>query len=317
MWTYISVRVLQSVFVIILVAFASFAIFRILPGDPVAALSGEGEAISAERRQQIEEELGLNKPVTTQMISWIGDIISEGDFGQSTLTRRSIGGELLERLQNTLHVGVATIFVGMLLGIPAGVLSAIKPGSIADRVVTMVSVGGVAIPDYLTGLVLILLLTVTWNVLPAAGFERIWVDPAASLKSLIMPTIVVGWVLSAIVARQTRSSMLEVMRQDYVRTARAKGLRELNVIGFHALRNGLLPVVTIVGLLLARVFAGAVIVEQIFNIPGMGRWLVQAALQRDLLIVQAMILVIAVAIVIANLLTDISYGVLDPRIRYG
>ena len=181
----------------------------------------------------------------------------------------------------------------------------------------MLSVGGVAIPDYLTGLILILLLVVTWDVLPAAGFERIWVDPVASIKSLVMPTIVVGWVLSAIVARQTRSSMLEVMRQDYVRTARAKGLRERRVIALHALRNGLLPVVTIVGLLLARVFAGAVIVEQIFNIPGMGRWLVQAALQRDLLIVQAMILVIAIAIVIANLLTDISYGVLDPRIRYG
>ena len=317
MWTYISVRVLQSIVVVILVAVASFGIFRILPGDPVAALSGEGEAISEERRAQIEEELGLNKSVFAQFGDWISGIVTEGDFGNSTLTRRAIGGELLERLQNTLHVGVATILVGMLIGVPAGVLSAIRPNSLADRVVTMVSVGGVAIPDYLTGLVLILLLTVTWNVLPAAGFERVWVDPVASIKSLIMPTIVVGWVLSAIVARQTRSSMLEVMRQDYVRTARAKGLRERRVIALHALRNGLLPVVTIVGLLLARVFAGAVIVEQIFNIPGMGRWLVQAALQRDLLIVQAMILVIAIAIVIANLLTDISYGVLDPRIRYG
>ncbi len=317
MWTYITVRVLQSIFVVVLVAIASFGIFRILPGDPVAALSGEGEAISEERRAQIEEELGLNKSVVAQFGDWIAGIFTEGDFGNSTLTRRAIGGELIERLQNTLHVGVATIVVGMLIGIPAGVLSAIRPNSLADRVVTMLSVGGVAIPDYLTGLVLILLLTVTWNVLPAAGFERIWVDPVASIKSLIMPTIVVGWVLSAIVARQTRSSMLEVMRQDYVRTARAKGLRERRVIALHALRNGLLPVVTIVGLLLARVFAGAVIVEQIFNIPGMGRWLVQAALQRDLLIVQAMILVIAIAIVIANLLTDISYGVLDPRIRYG
>lgn len=317
MWTYISVRVLQSIAVIILVAIASFAIFRILPGDPVAALSGEGEAISEERRLQIEERLGLNKSVPEQMIDWFGDIITSGDFGQSTLTNRAIGPELLQRLQNTLHVGVATIVVGMLIGIPAGVLSAIRPNSIADRLVTMLSVGGVAIPDYLTGLILILLFVVTWNVLPAAGFERIWVDPVASIRSLIMPTIVVGWVLSAIVARQTRSSMLEVMRQDYVRTARAKGLRERRVIALHALRNGLLPVVTIVGLLLARVFAGAVIVEQIFNIPGMGRWLVQAALQRDLLIVQAMILVIAIAIVVANLLTDISYGVLDPRIRYG
>ena len=317
MWTYISVRVLQSIFVVVIVAIASFGIFRILPGDPVAALSGEGEAISEERRQQIEEELGLNKSVVAQFGDWLGGILSSGDFGNSTLTRRAIGPELLERLQNTLHVGVATIVVGMLIGIPAGVLSAIRPNSIADRLVTMLSVGGVAIPDYLTGLILILLLVVTWDVLPAAGFERVWVDPVASIKSLIMPTIVVGWVLSAIVARQTRSSMLEVMRQDYVRTARAKGLRERRVIALHALRNGLLPVVTIVGLLLARVFAGAVIVEQIFNIPGMGRWLVQAALQRDLLIVQAMILVIAIAIVVANLLTDISYGVLDPRIRYG
>ncbi len=317
MWTYITVRVLQSIVVVIMVAIASFAIFRILPGDPVAALSGEGEAISPERRAQVEEQLGLNKSVPEQFGKWIGDIVTSGDFGSSVLTNRSIGSELIQRLQNTLHVGFATIIVGMVIGIPAGVLSAIKPNSLADRLVTMLSVGGVAIPDYLTGLILILLFVVTWDVLPAAGFARIWDDPAASIRSLIMPTLVVGWVLSAIVARQTRSSMLEVMRQDYVRTARAKGLRERRVIALHALRNGLLPVVTIVGLLLARVFAGAVIVEQIFNIPGMGRWLVQAALQRDLLIVQAMILVIAIAIVIANLLTDISYGVLDPRIRYG
>ena len=224
MWTYVAVRVLQSIVVIILVAIASFAIFRVLPGDPVAALSGEGEAIAPERRAIIEERLGLNKSVPEQMVSWLGDIITSGDFGQSTLTNRDIGPELLQRLQNTLHVGVATIIVGMLIGVPAGVVSAIKPNSLIDRVVTTLSVGGVAIPDYLTGLILILIFVVTWNVLPAAGFERIWVDPVASIRSLIMPTLVVGWVLSAIVARQTRSSMLEVMRQDYVRTARAQGV---------------------------------------------------------------------------------------------
>ena len=317
MWTYISVRILQSLFVLILVAFASFAIFRILPGDPLAALSGEGEAITEERRAQIEEELGLNKALHVQLGDWLGGIFTDGDFGRSTLTRRPIGPELVQRLQNTLHVGVLGIIVGMLIGVPAGVVSALRPGSWGDRGVTIFSVGGVSIPDYLIGLILILVFTVTWDLLPAAGFARIWDDPVQSIRSLIMPIVVVGWVLSAIVARQTRSSMLEVLRQDYVRTARAKGLRERRVIMLHALRNGLLPVVTIVGLLLARVFAGAVIVEQIFNIPGMGRWLVQAALQRDLLIVQAMILVIAIAIVIANLLTDISYGILDPRIRYG
>ena len=317
MSAYLTVRVLQSIFVIILVAFASFAIFRVLPGDPLAALAAEGEAISQERRAELEAELGLNKPLYTQLFDWIGGIVTRGDFGRSTLSRRQVGSELLQRVQNTLHIGVATIFFGILIGVPAGVISAIKPNSWADRLITGVSVGGVAIPDYLFALLLILLFTVTWDVLPAAGFARIWDDPIQSIKGLAMPVIVVSWVLSAIVARQTRSSMLEVLRQDYVRTARAKGLRESRVVYLHALRNGLLPVVTIIGLLIARVFAGAVIVEQIFNIPGMGLWLVTAALQRDLLIVQAMILVIAVAIVIANLLTDISYGLLDPRIRYG
>ena len=317
MSAYLTVRVLQSVFVIILVAFASFGIFRVLPGDPLAALAAEGEAISQERRAELEAELGLNKPLYTQLFDWIGGIVTRGDFGRSTLSRRQVGSELLQRVQNTLHIGVATIFFGILIGVPAGVISAIKPNSWADRLITGVSVGGVAIPDYLFALLLILLFTVTWDVLPAAGFARIWDDPIQSIKGLAMPVIVVSWVLSAIVARQTRSSMLEVLRQDYVRTARAKGLRESRVVYLHALRNGLLPVVTIIGLLIARVFAGAVIVEQIFNIPGMGLWLVTAALQRDLLIVQAMILVIAVAIVIANLLTDISYGLLDPRIRYG
>lgn len=317
MSAYLTVRVLQSVFVIILVAFASFGIFRILPGDPLAALAAEGEAISAERRAELEAELGLNDPLYTQLFDWISGIVTRGDFGRSTLSRRQVGSELVQRVQNTLHIGVATIFFGILIGVPAGVISAIKPNSWADRLITGVSVGGVAIPDYLFALLLILLFTVTWDVLPAAGFARIWDDPIQSIKGLAMPVIVVSWVLSAIVARQTRSSMLEVLRQDYVRTARAKGLRESRVVYLHALRNGLLPVVTIIGLLIARVFAGAVIVEQIFNIPGMGLWLVTAALQRDLLIVQAMILVIAVAIVIANLLTDISYGILDPRIRYG
>ena len=317
MSAYLTVRVLQSVFVIILVAFASFGIFRILPGDPLAALAAEGEAISAERRAELEAELGLNDPLYTQLFNWISGIVTRGDFGRSTLSRRQVGSELVQRVQNTLHIGVATIFFGILIGVPAGVISAIKPNSWADRLITGVSVGGVAIPDYLFALLLILLFTVTWDVLPAAGFARIWDDPIQSIKGLAMPVIVVSWVLSAIVARQTRSSMLEVLRQDYVRTARAKGLRESRVVYLHALRNGLLPVVTIIGLLIARVFAGAVIVEQIFNIPGMGLWLVTAALQRDLLIVQAMILVIAVAIVIANLLTDISYGILDPRIRYG
>ena len=317
MSAYLTVRVLQSVFVIILVAFASFGIFRVLPGDPLAALAAEGEAISQERRAELEAELGLNEPLYTQLFDWIGGIVTRGDFGRSTLSRRQVGSELLQRVQNTLHIGVATIFFGILIGVPAGVISAIKPNSWADRLITGVSVGGVAIPDYLFALLLILLFTVTWDVLPAAGFARIWDDPIQSIKGLAMPVIVVSWVLSAIVARQTRSSMLEVLRQDYVRTARAKGLRESRVVYLHALRNGLLPVVTIIGLLIARVFAGAVIVEQIFNIPGMGLWLVTAALQRDLLIVQAMILVIAVAIVIANLLTDISYGLLDPRIRYG
>ncbi len=317
MSAYLTVRVLQSVFVIILVAFASFGIFRVLPGDPLAALAAEGEAISQERRAELEAELGLNEPLYTQLFNWIGGIVTRGDFGRSTLSRRQVGSELLQRVQNTLHIGVATIFFGILIGVPAGVISAIKPNSWADRLITGVSVGGVAIPDYLFALLLILLFTVTWDVLPAAGFARIWDDPIQSIKGLAMPVIVVSWVLSAIVARQTRSSMLEVLRQDYVRTARAKGLRESRVVYLHALRNGLLPVVTIIGLLIARVFAGAVIVEQIFNIPGMGLWLVTAALQRDLLIVQAMILVIAVAIVIANLLTDISYGLLDPRIRYG
>ncbi len=317
MSAYLTVRVLQSVFVIILVAFASFGIFRVLPGDPLAALAAEGEAISAERRAELEAELGLNDPLYTQLFDWISGIVTRGDFGRSTLSRRQVGSELVQRVQNTLHIGVATIFFGILIGVPAGVISAIKPNSWADRLITGVSVGGVAIPDYLFALLLILLFTVTWDVLPAAGFARIWDDPIQSIKGLAMPVIVVSWVLSAIVARQTRSSMLEVLRQDYVRTARAKGLRESRVVYLHALRNGLLPVVTIIGLLIARVFAGAVIVEQIFNIPGMGLWLVTAALQRDLLIVQAMILVIAVAIVIANLLTDISYGILDPRIRYG
>lgn len=207
------------------------------------------------------------------------------------------------------------MIVGLLIGIPAGIAAAVRHNTLLDRLVTMVSVAGVAMPGFWFGILLILLFSVKLHWLPPLGYVPIQHDPVQALKLMVLPCLVIGWELAAVVTRQLRSSMLEVLRQDYVRTARAKGLRERRVVWTHALRNALMPVVTVIGLLVGRVIAGAVVVETIFAIPGMGRMLVGAVNANDFPAVQAIVLIVAVSVVVMNIVTDLTYAGLDPRIR--
>lgn len=315
MTNYIARRLLQAIPVVLLITFLSFSMIILLPGDPLAVMTTEGQTMDPEVREVYIKEFNLDKPIPVQYGIWLGRVF-RGDLGKSTLTGRPITTELKSRLPATLQIGMAGIALGLLIGIPAGIAAAVWRNSIIDRVVTLGSVSGVAIPDFWFGLMLILVFSVELRWLPALGYESIFSSPWEALRLMVLPTLVIGWGTSAIITRQLRSSMLEILQQDYVRTARAKGLREFQVVGLHALRNALLPVITILGLLVARVVAGSVIIEQIFAIPGVGRMLVGAVSGRDFPAVQGVVLLLGVSVVMMNILTDLAYAWLDPRIRY-
>jgi peptide/nickel transport system permease protein len=316
MHVYLVKRLLQTIPLIVIVSFLTFSMLLLLPGDPVLAMAAAGEELDRETLEARRRQLGLDRPIPVQYVSWVGKAL-QGDFGRSTQTRRPVMDELRGRIPATLHLGVASLLLALLIGLPTGIISAVKPNSLLDRVITVSAIGGVAIPNFWFGIVLILIFAVTLGWLPTGGYVSIRDDPVQSIRLLILPALTNGWSIAAILVRQTRSSLLEVMRQDYVRTARAKGLREQRVVIAHALRNALLPVVTVLGLLVGYILGGSVITEQIFSIPGMGRLLVSGVFTRDFPVVQAAVLLIALSVVFANLVTDIAYAWLDPRIRYG
>ena len=286
-----------------------------IPGDAVLATLPPGTQLTQEQYQTRRHQLGLDKPVPVQYAIWLGGVV-KGNFGDSTQSRRPVADELKQRLPVTLQVGLFALIFSLLIAIPAGVASAVWRNSKVDRVVTFVSVAGLAIPDFWLALMLILLFSLKLKWLDPVGYASILSDPVTALRLAIMPTFVLGWGVAAVIARQTRSSMLEVLHQDYVRTARAKGLHESRVIWLHALRNAMLPVITIIGLIFGRILAGAVIVETVFAIPGMGRLLVDSINFRDFRTVQAIVVIIALTVVAANLVTDVAYTWLDPRIHY-
>ena len=246
---------------------------------------------------------------------WLGKILV-GDLGRSTQYQRPVAQELGPRAWVTLQFGMAAWVLGVIIAVPAGIISAVYRGRAVDYIATIVSIGGVAIPNFWFGIMAILLFGVTLGWLPARGYVSIFEDPVNGLRHMILPAFALGITSSALVMRQTRSAMLEVLAQDYVRTARAKGMPESIVIGIHALRNALLPVVTVFGLQTGRVFAGAVVIETLFGIPGMGNFMVQAIFARDFAVVQGAVLLMALAVLGANLATDLVYAWLDPRIRY-
>jgi peptide/nickel transport system permease protein len=315
MTAYLVRRGLQTIPLLLIVTMLTFSLLLLLPGDPVTSLLSQGEAVDPELKEAYRKELHLDKPIPVQYAYWLSRAFV-GDFGDSTQTRKPVAAELRSRIPATLQIGLAGFVVGLLIGIPAGVAAAVWHNTVIDRMVTLFSVAGVAVPGFWFGIMLILLFSVKLHWLPAVGFERITDNPGQALKLMVLPATVIGWELSAVITRQLRSAMLEVLRQDYVRTARAKGLHERRVVWLHALRNALLPVVTVIGLLLGRILAGAVVIETIFAIPGVGRLLVGAVRSHDFPVVQAIVLMVAVSVVLMNIVTDVVYAALDPRIRY-
>ncbi|MDP7638261.1 MAG: ABC transporter permease [Candidatus Hydrogenedentes bacterium] len=312
---YIIRRLLQIVPVLLIVTFMVYALMLAIPGDPVRALVGPGEALDEVQLDLLRKQYNLDKPVVVQYGIWLGKILV-GDLGRSTQYQRPVAQELGPRAWVTLQFGMAAWVLGVIIAVPAGIISAVYRGRAVDYIATIVSIGGVAIPNFWFGIMAILLFGVTLGWLPARGYVSIFEDPVNGLRHMILPAFALGITSSALVMRQTRSAMLEVLAQDYVRTARAKGMPESIVIGIHALRNALLPVVTVFGLQTGRVFAGAVVIETLFGIPGMGNFMVQAIFARDFAVVQGAVLLMALAVLGANLATDLVYAWLDPRIRY-
>jgi peptide/nickel transport system permease protein len=318
-------RLLLSIPTLIGVSLIVFFMIRIVPGDIVQQFAGD-QTVTPELRERIERELGLDGPQSVQYLRWMGGIVRL-DFGQSLRDRSDISSRMTSALPTTLTLSVYAMIISLMIAIPVGVLAAIRQDSLADYLARSVSIGFLAVPSFWLGTMIIVYASVWFAMAtpPAGQYQQFWEAPYANLKFLVFPfgyfvpvgpSVVLGVALSGTVMRLTRAQMLEVLRQDYVRTAWSKGLRERSVVVGHAMKNALIPVITVIGLQIPILVGGSVIVESIYNVPGMGRWLFTAIGARDYTAVQAIALVLAVAVVVTNLLVDISYAYLDPRIRY-
>jgi peptide/nickel transport system permease protein len=316
MFSFLVRRALQMIPVLFIVTGLVFGMLWTIPGDPARAFVGPGEVLDERQLEAIRKEHNFDRPFVVQYALWIGRT-AQGDLGRSVLTNRRVATELWARAQVTLGLGLMGVLLAVVLSLPAGITSAVYRGRFADYVATVLSVGAVAIPGFWFGIMTILLFGVQLRWLPVQGYVAFSDDPAGWLRHIILPAMAIGVTSCALIMRQTRSAMLEVLAQDYVRTARAKGMPNIVVIWIHSLRNALLPVITLLGLQIGHIFAGAVVIETLFGIPGMGSYLVQAIFQRDFPVVQAAVLLMALAVLAANLITDIACAWLDPRIKYG
>jgi dipeptide transport system permease protein len=336
MLTYLARRIALTLPTFIALMFVTFMAIRLVPGDPIEVRTGE-RGISPERLAQFRHELGLDQPVWKQFLDYAGKLL-QGDFGTSVVTNEKVLTEFLALFPATIELSVAAMLLAVLIGIPAGILAAVRRGTVFDHAVMGASVTGFSMPIFWWGLLLIMLVSEYWGLTPVSGridliryyFEPVTgfmlIDAALSgqpgafgsaVHHLILPAIVLGTIPLAIIARMTRSSMLEVLSEDYVRTARAKGLSPFRVIGLHALRNALIPVVTIIGLQIGTLLAGAVLTETIFSWPGVGKWLIEAIGRRDYPALQGGIMLISSIVIMVNLAVDVLYGAINPRIRHG
>jgi len=315
MRSYVVRRIGQGLLVLWLVSFAIFSLVRILPGDAVLMQLDAAAAPTPEMLARARQELGLDRPFLTQYSTWMGGVV-RGDLGRSLITRRPVTQELAKRISLTSHLAVMSMIVALLIALPVGVLAAVRQDTPADYVGRLGAILGLSLPDFWLATVAITFLAIWFHWIPPIGFAPIWQDPARNLSQLAIPALIIGARLAAVSMRMTRSSLLEVLRQDYVVTARAKGARERTVIIRHALKNAFIPVVTVIGQQFSVLLGGTVIVEFIFLQPGVGSLLLDAVLLRDYTLIQGAVLFFAVVIVAMNLLVDLSYSWLDPRIRY-
>jgi peptide/nickel transport system permease protein len=317
MTAYVVRRLIQAIVILFLVTIGLFFAVRFLPGDPILVMMSKEKVnqYSPEQIAQLREEYGLNRPIIVQYFDWVGDVF-HGDLGQSITFNSSVTDLIKNRVPITLHIGILGFIFAHAAGITIGIVSAVRRGSWLDTVLTILANIGITIPVFWLGIMMIFIFALTLGWLPVQGYTSPFTDFWKSTRQLIMPVLCVSIIPLASAARQTRSSVLEIMQQDYIRTAWSKGLREQMIIIRHALKNALIPVITLAGLGIATIIGGEVLVEQVFNIPGMGRLMVSSVMGLDYPVTQAIALVIAVVVVLANLIVDLSYGWLDPRIRY-
>jgi len=312
----------------------AFFLIRLVPGDPIETLAGE-RGIDATRHAVLLKEYGLDQPIMVQYGIYIGKVL-QGDLGRSIITRESVLTEFATLFPATIELALCAILFALLLGIPAGILAAVKRNSVLDHGVMGAALTGYSMPIFWWGLLLILLFSVQLDLTPVSGRISVqyFIEPTtgfllidsllsddkgaflSALSHLILPTIVLGTIPLAVIARMTRSAMLEVMGEDYIRTAKAKGLTGLRVVAVHAFRNALIPVVTVIGLQVGHMFTGAILTETIFSWPGVGKWLIEAISRRDYPVLQGGMLLLGVVVMTVNLLVDITYGIINPRIRH-
>jgi peptide/nickel transport system permease protein len=310
---YLIRRLALMVPVAFLVSVAVFGLIHLTPGDP--ALLALGEDASPQQVTELRRELGLDRSLPVQYVYWVGRVV-RGDLGRSIRNKEPVSRIIIERLPNTLELGLTALGWALVVSIPLGTIAAIRRGSYLDVLSTSFTIAGVSVPNFVVGLLLIYGVAVTWRLLPPGGFTPFSADPGDNLSRLVLPALTLGTAAAAVNMRFTRSSMIEVLNQDYIRTARAKGAGWARVVTRHALKNALIPVVTVVGIQVGAIIEGAVVTETVFAWPGVGKYAIDSILQRDYPIIQGVVLLFAFSFMFANLLVDLAYAWLDPRISY-
>jgi peptide/nickel transport system permease protein len=314
MLAFLARRLLIAIPTVFLISVFVFGLQHLLPGDPILVMAGEER--DPEVIEFLREKYRLNDPIPVQYVAWAGNAL-QGDLGTSLRTRQPVLTLIGQKLPVTIQLATMALIIAIAIGIPAGVISAYKKGTWVDWVANVVALSGLSVPNFWLGIMLILLVSVKLGWLPASGYVPFSEDPVQSIKVMLMPAFVLGTGIAATLMRHTRSAMLGVLKSDYVRTARAKGLKERTVLVKHALRNALVPVVTVTTLVFGELLAGAVLTEQIFTIPGFGKLVVDAVFNRDYAVVQGIVLCTGIAFIFMNILADAAYRVLNPRMRDG
>ncbi len=314
---FVARRLISMVPLLILISMIAFSLILLLPGDPALAILGEERANANNKAAYyaLRQELGLDDSIPVQYFRWAARAV-RGDFGVSIRNQTPIIGTIGTHIIPTMQLAVMGAIISLLVALPAGIISALRPNSVADAGATLAALSGVAIPNFFLGILLIYAFAVWLRILPPSGYIAPWENLGQNLQLMIMPALTVGTGLAAILMRQVRSALIEVLQQEYIITARSKGLSERVVVIGHALKNAAIPVVTIMGQQVGTLIGGAVVTETIFSIPGMGRLIVESISFRDFPVVQAGVLVLSISVLAANLATDIAYGFLDPRIRH-
>jgi peptide/nickel transport system permease protein len=316
MLAYLVKRILLMVPTLIGVAVLIFLALRVLPGDIVEIkMRGEGVDVSVAQIEHERERLGLNRPLPLQFVDWL-EGLTRFDLGRSMWTGRSVTDEIMLRFGLTMQVAIMATLIGVLIALPLGTISALFPNTVLDYMIRVFTMAGLSIPAFWLGMLLLLMLLHIFDWLPPLTYTPLWVDPVANISQLFWPALAVGYRFSAVVTRMVRSSMIEVLTEDYIRTARAKGVREPLVVTRHALNNALLPTITVIGLEFTFLIGGLVVTEQVFNLNGIGHLLVESVGHLDYIMVQGIVMVTGVLFVVVNLVVDLLYAVFDPRVRY-